>query len=197
MPQLAEVTLATLADWLRIEVLADPEGRVRPVVRYRLHHTGKWEERHATPQEVQLYDAVRALVVDRGERLEPLVLVARALSLSPSATGAEVLEEIAILHEHKRRNAEGIKKLAAALASAEREIGQLKNAPRLAPQGGDRNELARQIRRLAFRKIDQEDAARTAGRSTQELFHQGSELRGFVACANTILQMIGGEKVPL
>lgn len=184
MPQ-----LRTLANWLRVEVVVPADGLGPSLLRFRVHTTGKWAEREATPEEVLLYDALRGLVAVHEEA--PWGVVARALNLSSEqASVNDVLTAIADLHETTRSHAEGIRKLAAALQSAERELGEMRDAPRLTPKGGDRNELARQVRRLAVRALEALGEPFSEEEQVQRAVWQGE-----LSMANTVLRMIGAEAV--
>lgn len=150
--------IVDIAEWLGFEVV-DVAGE------YVLRERGasrKWREREqrATDAEVHLYAAIRALMMGQGAGEDVgLRVVAKALGVDTSE-GVSIkilLDSIAdtLARERKYREAYGkasalVNDLRETVLAEEAKVrsltASLMNVSRVGPKGGDRGELARQVR---------------------------------------------------
>jgi len=184
--------LIDLGEWLGYEVV---ERDGEKVVRHRLQ-SGKWAERDqsATAAEEHLYAAVRALLMtpttasDVGMRV-----VAKALGVPVEQEGVsikQILDSIARTLEDSRKRLEAYQKaealvndLRVELITAQENVQRLLAVPRVGPKGGDRGELARQVRLAAKRAAEQDVSV---------LFRDGVE-----RMASVVLRLLGDDVEPL
>lgn len=157
--------LIDIAEWLGYEVVGHEESYI---VRRRMAD-GKWEQRtqYATAAEVHLYDTIRALVMSPGmPDYVGMIVVARAFGMDTSegVSVRQLLDVIVETLETSRKRLEAYEKaeglvneLREALLLAESQNRALNAAlvtnSRVGPKGGDRGELARQVKLGAKRMI--------------------------------------------
>lgn len=177
MPELSE-----LAEWLGVEVI-DVEGEA--VLRYR-QKDGQWMEREqrATAEEGVLYDALRGMVATQAQSAHALLLkaVAEAAGLGNESRSMRVLAEIKATRMSREDWRKKADKNHDIIVDLRRQLKGALNLPRLTPKGGDRNELARQVRRTAHAVVNGQ-----AGPYNEEF------VQGVVKFANTVLHMLGEE----
>lgn len=180
--------LVDVAEWLGYEVI-EVEGE--HVVRQRVNARGAWVEREAraTAAEVHLYGAVRALTMapdalnDVGLRVVAKALgldTREGVSLRETLDGIVGLLEDARKHREAYQKAEGlVNDLREELIDAQARNRTLSENLRLGPKGGDRGELARQVRRVAQQRERADE-----GRGVEFC-------KGVTAMANSVLVLLG------
>lgn len=179
-----------VAEWLGYEVVENEVAGF--TLRYR-RQGGKWAARDqaATAAEQHLYAAVRTLVMTPTAASDVAMrVISKALGLDTSLDGVSIkamLDSIAdwLARERKYREAyekaeELVNALRTELIDTQAKVQSLLVVPRVGPKGGDRGELARQVRR-------------TAGRISTGAEHPPSREfgQGVTAMANTVLHLLG------